>query len=144
MLERAPSATVVSVDHWQGSPEHHDAEEWRRMLPSLYETFLAMNWEHRARIVPVRRSTLEGLEIVAAHGVEPDVVYVDAGHEYESVIADLETAYRLFPGTELVGDDFDWLGVRQALEEFRARHGFVIERFRTGWRLRREAPADGR
>ncbi|HUP23643.1 MAG TPA: class I SAM-dependent methyltransferase [Thermoanaerobaculia bacterium] len=144
VLERARNATVISVDHWQGSPEHHESEEWRRMLPALYETFLAMNWEHRARIVPVRRSTIEGLEAVAAHGVAPDVVYVDAGHEYESVLEDLETSYRLFPEAELVGDDFDWLGVRQALEKFRERHGFEIVRFRTGWRLRAVGGADER
>lgn len=144
MLERAPNATVISIDHWQGSPEHHDSEEWRQMLPRLYETFLAMNWEHRARLVPVRRATVEGLRVVAEHGVLPDVIYVDAGHEYESVLEDLETSHRLFPKAELVGDDFDWLGVRQALEEFRARHGFEIVRFRTGWRLRAAPDPAGR
>jgi hypothetical protein len=143
-LERAPNATVVSVDHWRGSPEHHDSEEWRQMLPTLYETFLALNWEHRARIVPVRRSTVEGLAAIAEHGVEPDAIYVDAGHEYESVLEDLETGHRLFPKAVLVGDDFDWLGVRQALEEFRSRHGFEIIRYRTGWRLRRAGAVDGR
>jgi hypothetical protein len=140
MLELAPNATVISVDTWAGSPEHFEVEEWRLMLPTLYEGFLSINWEHRARIVPLRRSTVEGLEMVAAHGVEPDAIYVDACHEYESVLEDLETSYRLFPRAELVGDDFDWLGVRRGIDEFCARHRFVIERFRIGWRLRPETP----
>jgi hypothetical protein len=143
MLERAPKATVISIDTWAGSPEHFDDDEWREMLPTLYEAFLSLNWEHRERIVPLRRSTVEGLAVVAAHGVEPDVIYVDACHEYEAVLEDLETSYRLFPRAEIVGDDYDWLGVRQAIDVFSARHGFVIVRFRTGWRMKKEGSSAG-
>lgn len=143
MLERAPNATVISIDTWAGSPEHFDDEEWREMLPTLYEAFLSLNWEHRERIVPLRRSSVEGLAVVAAHGVDPDVIYVDACHEYEAVLEDLETSYRLFPRAEIVGDDYDWLGVRQAIDQFSARHGFVIVRSGVGWRMKKKGSQGG-
>ncbi len=102
----APSATLLCVDHWKGSTEHHIREEWREKLPVLYETFLVHLWEHRARVVPVRNTTLAGMEEIHAAGIVPDVVYVDASHDARSVDADVRTAIRLFPKAAICGDDW--------------------------------------
>jgi predicted O-methyltransferase YrrM len=136
IADNAPHATVISVDHWQGSPEHKTQEHYRALLPRLYETFMARCWDYRERIVPLRMSSLEGLQRVADAGLQPDFVYVDAEHSYEAVTAELSLARKLFPHALLGGDDYDWTGVRQAVDEFARKNNLLVDRYGTrGWRL---------
>lgn len=138
--KHAPNATVISVDHWNGSAEHHARPELRSMLPSLYDTFLSLCWEDRDRVIPLRMSTLEGLRKIAEFGIEPDVIYIDAEHSFRAVTEELELAHELFPNARLVGDDYDWQGVREAVNGFVRRHGMRLERTGArGWRLHERA-----
>ena len=41
ILDHALNAVLISVGHWRGSPEHRGRDEFRSMLPTLYETFLS-------------------------------------------------------------------------------------------------------
>jgi hypothetical protein len=88
---------------------------WREMLSTLYETFLVNCWDYRAQIIPVRASTIEALELLHTLGMEPDLIYVDAGHDYTHVYQDVETARQLFPRATLVGDHWAAEGVQQAV-----------------------------
>ena len=107
-----------------------------RALPRLFETFQARCWDYRERVLPLRTTSLEGLRRVADAGLEPDLVYVDAEHTYEAVSAELKLARELFPHALLCGDDYDWSGVRRAVDEFAAGAGLVVDRHGTrGWRL---------
>jgi hypothetical protein len=136
IADAAPHATVVSVDHWQGSSEHQARDHFKDLLPRLYETFQARCWDYRDRVVPLRADTRDGLRAVAGHGLQPDFVYVDAEHSYEAVTAELALARELFPTAGLGGDDYDWDGVRTAVDEFAARHGLVVDLLGVrGWRL---------
>lgn len=136
IADAAPAATVISVDHWQGSPEHHSEERYAKLLPRLFETFQARCWDYRERIVPLRTTTLDGLQQVAAHGLKPDFIYVDAEHTFEAVTAELHLARQLFPEAALGGDDYDWKEVRQAVDAFAHKNGMVVDRFGSrGWRL---------
>ncbi len=89
IADHAPNAVVVSIDHWQGSPEHRISSEWRDMLPTLYETFLSLCWPYRERIVPLRMTTLEGLRMVGQFALAPDLIFVDAEHSLAAVSAEL-------------------------------------------------------
>jgi hypothetical protein len=136
LADHAPNATVVSIDHWLGSPEHRAQSQFRGMLPTLYEAFLAACWEYRGRVIPLRMTTLQGLQTVADFGLAPDLVYVDAEHSFAAVSAELELAGSLFPGARLVGDDYDWPGVARAVDAFAVRHGLRVERVgHRGWKL---------
>jgi hypothetical protein len=136
IADRAPSATVISVDHWRGSPEHVNNDRYRNLLPHLYETFLSRCWNHRHRIVPLRMSTLDGLREVAAHGLQPDVIFVDAEHSYDAVHAEVTLARQLFPNATISGDDYDWSGVHRAVHGYARKHGLVVDRVGwRGWRL---------
>ena len=130
----APNAVVVTVDHWQGSREHQSRTEYQSLLPRLYETFLMLSWKYRDRIIPVRDTTVSGLQLVANVGVSPDLIFVDADHRYDSVLADIETAHRLFPDAMLVGDDYDADTVRAAAEDFASGHKMTVEPVGSGWR----------
>ncbi len=139
MLAAAPHATVVCVDHWQGSPECQRPRPDGAMqkLPRLYETFLRNMWDWRDRVAPLRAATIEGLNEVNRLGLRPDLVYVDAGHDYQSVLADVTTALDLFPAAQIVGDD--WLyyaGVRRAVTELARARGLRTCLDGNAWALR--------
>ncbi|HEX4607865.1 MAG TPA: class I SAM-dependent methyltransferase [Urbifossiella sp.] len=136
IADHAPAATVVSVDTWEGSPEHKTQDRFAHLLPRLFETFQARCWGYRDRVVPLRTTSLDGLRRVHAAGAAPDFIYVDAEHTYEAVKAELGLIRELFPDTRVGGDDYDWAGVRQAVDEHAAGHGLVVDRFGArGWRL---------
>jgi len=52
-----------------------------------------------------------------------DLLYVDADHAEESVLAELRAIRRLFPRSTVCGDDWQWLGVRRAVVAFAAEAG---------------------
>jgi Methyltransferase domain len=136
----APEATVISVDHWEGSPEHRAGAQFQGMLPTLYDSFLAECWDYRNRIIPLRLSTVDGLRTIAKYGIEPDLIFIDAEHSYEAVTTELELASELFPQARLVGDDFDWRGVQDAVQNFARRRGMNVDRDGArGWALSRAA-----
>jgi hypothetical protein len=135
IADHAPNAVVIAVDHWKGSPEHQAREDLQPLLAQLYETFLASCWEYRDRIIPIRALTVEGMREIARYNVRPDVVYIDADHSYEAVKADLEEAVGLFPGSKIVGDDWDWPGVRQSVTTVCAERGLAVQSVGNSWQL---------
>jgi hypothetical protein len=146
IVQRSPQATLVAIDHWRGSREHHrpGRADVRDRLPRLYETFLRNCWPWRDRIVPMRTSTVAGMKELAALGLAPELVYVDAGHELDDVLADLRTATALFPDAQLVGDDYaTYPGVREAVQRMASHCGLNIEVDENAWILGRSRLPDG-
>ncbi len=127
IADRAPHAMVIAIDHWCGSPEHQRNPTWKSMLPRLYETFLALCWDYRDRLIPLRMTALQGLRSVASQGVEPDLVYIDGEHSYEAVNGEIELIRHSFPRAVIVGDDYDWPGVAPAITDVSRRHNLALE-----------------
>jgi hypothetical protein len=134
IADLAPNALVIAIDHWKGSPEHQQKPEWRAMLPRLYEAFLAECWDYRHRMIPVRLSSLAGLQAVADAGAEPDVIYIDGEHSYEAVTAEVELALVLFPRAVLMGDDYSWPGIAAAVQDAARRHRLGVETVGSRWK----------
>lgn len=105
------------------------------MLPHLYNNFLAVNWDHRDRLIPIREDTAAGLELVAEYGIKPDLIYIDASHDYEDVIWDLELSSRLFPDAQVIGDDYDFPGVRRAVNHHVYSRRIGVQMAGRGWQL---------
>lgn len=128
-----PQAMVITIDHWQGSPEHQRRPEWQQMLPTLYDTFLALCWDYRQRMIPIKQSSREGLKTIAEYGVTPDLIYLDSEHSYNALSADLELCTQLFPGAIFVGDDYQEPEVQEALQDFVQRHQWSFQIVGTQW-----------
>lgn len=103
--------TVVCVDPWTGNASHYRIPKMREELmiqygfPRIYEQFLAnvILAELQDMIVPVPLCSLEARELLAEHGVESDLTYIDGSHQYPVVLADIRTAMVLRkPGTGVV------------------------------------------
>lgn len=127
LLDLAKNACVISIDHWKGSAEHQSNPKYS-ILPILYETFLVNMWNYKNRLIPLRMSTLEGLELLHDLGISPDFFYVDAAHDYESVLKDLDKIYQYWPKAIITGDDWAWnhknwnFPVRRAVVDFANHH----------------------
>lgn len=150
ILDNAPNAIVIAVDHWNGSPEHQD--DWKELLSTLYHDFLHLNWKYRSRLIPVRETTLDGMVAISRYGLKPDLIYIDADHQYESVKADLEMANALFPEAILVGDDYSGLrrkddscdyGVRRAVNHFVYERGWSVQTCGRAWQVLRRPIKNG-
>ena len=125
-------AAVFAVDRWDAQfllahqlEQYANDDEALSVLRGdggldvpLYDTFVKNCWAWRHRLFPMRMSTLEGLDAVAALNVPVDLVYIDADHTREGCLADLRAAFARFPAALMCGDDWQWPGVRAAVEQF--------------------------
>ena len=143
MAEQAPNAQIIAIDHWEGSPEHQNRSDVKDKLPRLYETFLVNLWEYKNRVKPLRMTTKEGLRDCYESRLKPDVIYVDAAHDYDGVMDDLKAAKGYFPDALLVGDDWNWINnnddshtkhsVRQAVIDYAYKNNLLLHVFMNVW-----------
>ncbi len=132
-------AEIVCVDTWLGSPEHwlKTQREWYTSLqisngfPRLYYTFLAnVIGQRRDKTITPFPSTSDNAALILGQlNIRADVCYIDAAHEYASVMRDLE-AYWLLLAEDgvLIGDDYGhWPGVTQAAQDFAGQKGFTLQ-----------------
>lgn len=77
---------------------------------TLWDQFVANNWQHRERLTPIRTTTVAGIQRAREVGLLPDLVYIDASHERVDFEADLAAAVQCFPAARLCGDDWNWGG----------------------------------
>lgn len=134
MLDVSPESTVITVDHWRGSPEHHRRKEWKEVLPRLHERFLATNWSYQKRLIPLKMTTIEGIRTVADHRISPDVIFFDAEHRFESLMEEIRVCHELFPAATLIGDDYDDPQVSRAVHEFASKSRFSVDTCGSDWR----------
>jgi len=123
-------ADVIAIDHWNGSTPSEK-------IPLLYETFLSNCWGYRNRLIPMRTTTLVGIEEVRKMGIKPNLIYVDAGHDYDSALADIKACLE-FEHCILVGDDFNpnsWPGVVRAVWEEANNAGLDLRVHGSAWTI---------
>ena len=143
--EKCPKANILCIDHWKGSAEHSNFTN--DQLDSLYDAFVLSMWDYRNQIIPIRMNTINGIKEVYDSGLskEVEVIYIDASHQYEDVIVDIELCFNLFPNAILVGDDYNWRNptqnnrrtVKEAVEYFSKKHNVSYNNNRHLWSLER-------
>ena len=127
--------TIVCIDTWLGAPEFWTqkglADTDRGMslcrtggYPTVFYRF-ASNMKrlgHDDIIAPFPISSIQGAKVLEHYGIQADLIYIDAAHEYEAVSADMKAFWPLVkPGGIMLGDDYDgtsWPGVVRAVKEF--------------------------
>ena len=90
--------------------------------PNLYNTFLnnviANNCEKY--ITPFPLTSEAAYFVLKKLLVKASMIYIDAGHEYESVTKDIEMYWQLLNdgGVMILDDYIGWSGVTKAVNEF--------------------------
>ncbi len=140
--EVCPNAQVICIDPWsdiKDRPFLANTPEIAAFVNTekdgFYNVFLASNWGYRERFIPLRGFSPDMLLPVVAEGIQPQLVYVDGAHVYEDVLADIATSRSLFPATMICGDDWNWPGVRRAVEYFAENRGDAIHTDGNTWVL---------
>ena len=123
---------VLCVDTWLGSPEHWlasgDNEFWFDSLgivngyPTLYNTFLnnVISQGLQEYITPLPLPSETAFFVLERLDEKAQLIYIDAGHEYESVYRDIQMYWKLLDNDGvMVLDDFNsWPGVSKAVYQF--------------------------
>ena len=121
---------ILCIDTWLGSAEHFFSQDPMTILkrkngfPEIYEQFLAnvLFQKRQNVIVPLPQTSDAAFEILSKIKFTADVIYIDGAHDYETVSRDLRNYWSLISsGGVLFGDDYEWPGVRQAVDEFTGR-----------------------
>jgi predicted O-methyltransferase YrrM len=127
ILDKAQDAHMICVDHWSKDYDDYVQKEYGieqvknelgNIIPILWETFLVNTWDYQDRLTPVRAKTVDGLKILGKLNIPFDLIYIDAHHDYKSVLRDIDTVVKLWPNAIVVGDDYTWDGVKKAVHEF--------------------------
>jgi predicted O-methyltransferase YrrM len=132
LRERNADSVIIAVDTWLGSWEHWARPDWRSDLllkngyPTFYRTFQRniVACHVQDYVIPLPLDSVNAASLLRSCGIVPDVVHVDAGHDYRSVLTDLETWWEcLRPAGILVADDYDpagriWPSVKNAVDAF--------------------------
>jgi len=66
-----------------------------------------------------------------------DVLYLDGSHDYDAVLGDLESWFpKIKRGGVLLGDDWNWLGVRTAAQDYCKENKLNLEDIGfNGWKI---------
>lgn len=118
-------SVVIAVDTWLGSYEHWTDPKYSGQLSTLYQEFKGnIITEGLADIVvPLRLDSLNAARLLRHHSIVPDLIHLDAGHDYNSVFADLTEWWSLLEvGGMFIGDDYymdgQWPAVKIATDQF--------------------------
>lgn len=104
---------IICIDTFLGSVEHWDRSsiqmQFEHGRPTIYKTFMSnvLHAGHQDVITPFPVDATNGALTLNEFGYEADLIYIDAGHDYNSVMADLvHYAPLLRPAGVLLGDDY--------------------------------------
>jgi hypothetical protein len=102
---------VYAIDHWQGSDGERDGPHAEAVTTDVYAQFMK-NVGHFPNLHAVKKPSNEAVETVPA----VDLVFIDGGHSYEDVVADIR-AWRPKATKVLCGHDFNWPAVKRAVRD---------------------------
>lgn len=151
LKESGSLAKIVCVDTWLGALEFWHGLEGtpeRDLLlkngyPQIYYQFLS-NVVHmgvQKHIQPFPTTSLIAARYFVKTETLADLIYIDASHDYEDVLLDLEAYWPVLrPGGVIFGDDFKtWPSVAKAVRTFARQKRLEVElRENNFWILRRK------
>jgi len=129
MRDLSIDGEILCIDTWLGSPEHWlgSGKYWDSLRlvngrPNIYDTFLNNVIANKCEkyITPFPLSSEAAYFVLKKLSVKPKLIYVDSGHEYETVIKDIEMYWVLLEdgGIMILDDYIGWNGVTKAVNEF--------------------------
>lgn len=120
LLKALPDLEVDAIDPWAAIPNaDEDYSDWD--FKAIEAEFWANVGEHKARCEHWPMTSLQAATAFDHHmGDRPDVVFIDAAHDYENVLQDIRAWWPLVrEGGFLTGHDYShkFPGVMRAVAE---------------------------
>ena len=132
------ASVVIAVDTWLGSSEHWLVDVYFAGMsilngyPANYQKFASnvLRSGVANNVVPLPIDSINASRVIRGANILPDMIHLDAAHDYDCVLADLKAWWPLLkPGGLLVGDDYStdgsWASVRQAFDDFFGPLGYL-------------------
>lgn len=131
---------IYCVDTWLGALEFmtHNGDVHRDLMhkngyPQVYYQFLSnvIHTENKNIIIPIPNTTRLGYEYLKHLNIKADLIYIDASHDKQSVLEDINMYMNLLTDNGIIfGDDYNaWKGVREAVDDYVKDNNFVLEIF---------------
>jgi GR25 family glycosyltransferase involved in LPS biosynthesis len=128
---------VIAIDTWLGAWDHWTSD-WFEYLsfdkgfPAIYHKFIenVMHDDLRDVIIPLPLDSVNAARVLKHHGIRPDIVHIDGGHDYTAVSADLNEWWGVLKHNGIIiGDDYytngTWPEVKAAFDDFFRARGMV-------------------
>lgn len=117
LLHNLPDLRVIAIDPW--APVANSAEDYANWdYAQIERDFWTNVGEHKRRVVMHRSTSLEAIRHFSKNSL--DIVFIDAGHDYENALADIKAWWPLVrEGGYLCGHDYNhgWPGVMRAVAQ---------------------------
>lgn len=139
---------VVSIDHFLGNPSQYISFHEYSKLPHLYKTFLKNCWKYKDKILPLKMTIRDGLSMLIESEIFPDLIFIDADHQYRELLDVLEQVYKyheLFGIMPVIcGHDYNWktnsdfkpeLPIKRAVRRFAKINNMGLRVKHNVWRL---------
>lgn len=127
-IKSNPDSYILCIDTWLSDVADYiirrDGMEYCLRQGNdhlLFDLFIQniQNNKLEKSVIPFRLTSLQAGQILYYYGIQFDIIYIDASHEYLNVKHDLELYFELLsPGGTMLGDDYNIDGVKRALDEF--------------------------
>ena len=125
---------IICVDTFLGSNEvlwrDNVVQNVVQNFDRIYKQFCVniTSKELNKQIVPLPMTSSSAAELMSAHNIKVDMVYIDAGHREREVYADLQDWWPL-TNKVIVGDDYNasWPGVIGAVHRFAEENNLQLE-----------------
>lgn len=137
ILDHWPGQLIV-VDRWRHDPNAHDIlNHDQKDFEAVYQACVARLHPYAWRCEVLRKDSADAARLYQRYRQQFDAIYLDASHDYGSVMADLVSWWPLVKdggwfgghdylnGTMAEGFPADF-GVKQAVDEFAAAHGLEV------------------
>ena len=122
---------VIAVDTFLGSSEHYISDQFSPSVGldsngklKLFEIFRSNVYERNLQeyIIPIPLDSQSANEFIRRRGVQVDLIHLDAGHHYTSVISDLLSWWKVLKvNGSFICDDYSkeiWPSVFSAVNDF--------------------------
>lgn len=133
------NSAIVCVDTWLGNWQHWDRDDGAGShkdlntshgYPTLYYQFISnvINLKCTDVIIPFPIHSIGACYFFSKKNIQPNLVYIDGDHEYESVFLDISRWYEILAEDGLLLlDDYDWPGVSRACHELSIKFNYEFD-----------------
>jgi hypothetical protein len=138
-IRNDPHYTQADADGLNAGTQQTDSARARQVEENMKiidtadigQVFMKNMWHQRATegkpgVVPLKMSTVDGINLLASRGVVPEAIYVDASHHYDDVIEELTLCLKYWPDAQICGDDYDYPPVKRAAQDAGAPYRLKI------------------
>ena len=132
-------AQIICIDTWLGSndvmwtnPAFRSSLKLVGGYPTIFKQFIfnmtklgLMN-----SVFPLPMTSSAAYFLLKQFNLQADLIYIDAGHEHDEVLLDLNYYFELLrPGGIMFGDDYShsWPGVISAVNKFASDRALLLE-----------------